>query len=223
MFERWRRQPGKKGSESTKLLVGLGNPGSEYAGTRHNVGFMTIAKMAEELKIKANRSAHQALIGEGRLGGYRLVLAQPQTYMNRSGIAVAALVKAYGLAPEDLLVVCDDLDLELGRLRLRAKGGDGGHRGLRSIIACLGTKEFPRLRIGVGRPASKEETVDYVLTGFNREEQILVNEAVEAAAAGVRQWLFEGVNRAMNRVNVWKPASLVPFLEKSHREMIEDG
>jgi len=207
MFEHWRNRSAKKITGPVKLLVGLGNPGREYAGTRHNVGFVVINRMAEELGIRAHKSAHAALIGEGRLGGDRIVLAQPQTFMNRSGQAVQALMRAYCLEPADILVICDDLDIPLGRLRLRSRGGDGGHRGLRSIIDSIGTNEFARLRMGVGRPLSKEDTIDYVLTSFDDNEQSLLREEIEAAVAGIRQWLFEGVERAMNRVNVWKPAA----------------
>jgi PTH1 family peptidyl-tRNA hydrolase len=207
MLEYWRKRTGKKETSPVKLIVGLGNPGREYAETRHNVGFMVISRMAEELGIRAQKSAQGALIGEGRLGGDRIILAQPQTYMNRSGEPVSALMRVYGLEPAELLVICDDLDLSVGSLRLKSRGGDGGHKGLRSIINNLGTNEFSRLRIGVGRPSSKDETNDYVLTGFDKDEQILLKEGIEAAVTGIRQWLFEGVEKAMNRVNVRKPQS----------------
>jgi PTH1 family peptidyl-tRNA hydrolase len=207
MLEYWRKRTGKKETSPVKLIVGLGNPGREYAETRHNVGFMVISRMAEELGIRAQKSAQGALIGEGRLGGDRIILAQPQTYMNRSGEPVSALMRVYGLEPAELLVICDDLDLSVGSLRLKSRGGDGGHKGLRSIINNLGTNEFSRLRIGVGRPSSKDETIDYVLTGFDKDEQILLKEGIEAAVTGIRQWLFEGVEKAMNRVNVRKPQS----------------
>lgn len=206
MFNKWRNRSAKKAAGPVKLLVGLGNPGGEYAGTRHNVGFMVISRLAAEIGVRANKSAHGALIGEGRFGGERIVLAQPQTYMNRSGAAVEALLRAYRLDLADVLVICDDLDLPLGRLRLRSQGGDGGHRGLRSIIYSLGTNEFSRLRLGVGRPLAKEETVEYVLTKFAPEEQSLLDEEIEAAVAGIRRWLFDGVDKAMNQVNAWKPA-----------------
>jgi len=130
MFDKWRNRSAKKAAGPVKLLVGLGNPGGEYAGTRHNVGFMVISRMAAEIGVRANKSAHGALIGEGRFGGGRIILAQPQTYMNRSGTAVYALIRAYHLDLADVLVICDDLDLPLGRLRLRSQGGDGGHRGI---------------------------------------------------------------------------------------------
>lgn len=203
---RFRHKPSRR-EESVRLLVGLGNPGATYAETRHNIGFMVISQIAEDLEIRARRSAHQALIGEARLAGKRLLLAQPQTYMNRSGLAVAALMRFYKLTPGELLVICDDLDLPLGRLRLRGQGGDGGHRGLRSIIECLGTKEFPRLRVGVSRPPTRMETVDYVLTRFVSEEQVLVKEVLAAAAEGTRQWWSEGLEKAMNRVNAWSPTT----------------
>ncbi len=206
MFDKWRNRSVKKAAGPVKLLVGLGNPGGEYAGTRHNVGFMVISQMAAEIGVRANKSAHGALIGEGRFSGERIVLAQPQTYMNRSGTAVEALIRAYCLDLADVLVICDDLDLPLGRLRLRSQGGDGGHRGLRSIINSLGTNEFSRLRLGVGRPLAKEETVEYVLTKFTPEEQTLLNEEIVAAVAGIRRWLFDGIDKAMNQVNAWKPA-----------------
>lgn len=187
-----------------KLIVGLGNPGNEYEGTRHNVGFLTAAALAEKLRIKPSRLVHQALVGEGQWGGCRIVIAQPQTYMNLSGSSVRGLVKAYRQEQSSLMIIHDDLDLPLGRLRLRPSGGAGGHRGMQSIIDSLGTQDIARLRIGVGRPESRQAVVGYVLSGFEPDEQELVRLAVDQAVKGILLWIKRGITPAMNQVNVYK-------------------
>lgn len=184
-----------------RLVVGLGNPGSEYAGTRHNAGFWVVDRLAADLGVSVRRKSFSALLGDGAHGGQKVYLLKPQTYMNRSGESVAAAARYFGLEPGEVLVVCDDLDLPLGRLRIRPKGGAGGHRGLTSIIQQLGTSDFPRLRIGIGRPDDKSEVVDYVLGGLSAAEQETLSEAVERAAAAVNLWLAEGLEAAMNRYN----------------------
>ncbi|NHM26555.1 aminoacyl-tRNA hydrolase [Desulfofundulus sp. TPOSR] len=184
------------------LVVGLGNPGPEYASTRHNVGFMVVDRLARDLDIKMDRVFLRALVGQGQVAGQRLVLAKPLTYMNRSGEAVAALLNWYRLTPSQLLVVSDDLDLPTGRLRLRKSGGDGGHRGLRSIIELVGSREFARLRVGIGRPSGADyEVVDWVLSRFTEEEGPLMEEAVAGASKAVQVALTRGLDTAMNLFN----------------------
>lgn len=189
---------------ATRLIVGLGNPGKEYESTRHNVGFLTVNVLAGKLRIKPSRQVHQSLVGEGQWGGDKIVIAQPLTYMNLSGRAVRGLVKAYRIEQADLLVIHDDLDLPLGRLRLRPSGSAGGHKGLQSIIENVGTSDIARLRIGVGRPESKKAVVGYVLSRFEPEEEELLKQVLEQAAQGVLLWVKRGLTPAMNQVNAWK-------------------
>ncbi|HIE57172.1 MAG TPA: aminoacyl-tRNA hydrolase, partial [Anaerolineales bacterium] len=152
------------------LLVGLGNPGREYSDTRHNVGFMSVDRLAERLGVTFTRTQSKALLTDARYQGVRIYLAKPQTYMNLSGQAVGALVKFYKIPLENLLVLYDDVDLPFDTLRLRPKGGSAGHKGMRSIIQQLGTQEFPRLRLGVGRSFGSRQAADYVLKPFSRQE-----------------------------------------------------
>ena len=190
------------------LIVGLGNPGPEYAKTRHNVGFMTVERLAEQASLAVGtgpvrwRLRCRAHVTEVNLEGQKAILARPRTYMNNSGEAVGPLLRWYGLSPAELLVVCDDLDLPPGRIRIRKKGGDGGHRGLKSIIAVLGTNEFIRLRIGIGRPEQPEQdVVRWVLGRFQAPEASSVEEALTKAVQAVRTILGAGVEQAMNQFN----------------------
>lgn len=190
-----------------RLIVGLGNPGPAYEGTRHNVGFAVVARLAADLGAPRPRGAQRSLVWEAVDGDQTLVLAQPLTYMNRSGEAVAALVDHYGLSPEALLVVYDDVHLPLGTMRIRAAGSAGGHNGMKSIIASLGTSAFARLRIGIG-PWTPEDgdLADFVLAPFRRDERPLVEAAIAAGADAARVWAREGVARAMERFNGWRAA-----------------
>ncbi len=184
-----------------KLVVGLGNPGRRYRGTRHNVGREVIARLAERAGIYVNEDEGFAEVGRGMLGRQRVLLARPYTYVNVSGEAVRDLRRRHRLRPEDILVVVDDLNLPLGRLRLRAGGSAGGHNGLRSIIEALGTTEFPRLRVGIGRPPAGVDPADFVLTRFSPEEERMVGEALERATDAVEATITEGLPAAMNRFN----------------------
>lgn len=167
---------------SATLLVGLGNPGPEYALTRHNVGFWALDRVSQANRIPVRTSRHHSLMGSGSIGGWRVVLAKPQTYMNLSGKAVEALLRAEGLGPESLIVLHDDMDIFLGRVKLSTTGGDAGHNGIGSIIETLGTQEFRRLRIGLGRPPKDVDGADWVLTPFLESEREAVEEAVALAA-----------------------------------------
>jgi len=186
-----------------RLVAGLGNPGPEYDGTRHNVGFAVVDRLAADEKISVKRVDCRALTGRGRIGDVAVVFAKPVTYMNASGEAVSALLKKLELAAEDLLVVSDDIDLPVGALRLKPKGSSGGQKGLRSIESALGTKEFARLRVGIrGEHYTREnELSDYVLDRFSRSERSAIDESVGRAADAVRVWITEGVVAAMNRFN----------------------
>lgn len=188
----------------TRLVVGLGNPGAAYAGTRHNVGFLVVDELARLLQVRVDRRECRAFTGETGLAGCRVVLAKPQTYMNLSGEAVRELVRKYAVGLPDLLIVFDDMDLPLGRLRLRAAGGAGGHRGVMSVIAALGTEAFPRLRVGIGRGP---DAVDHVLSRFSPAEMRVVREVIAAAAAAARMFLTGGIDQAMNTYNNWRPSN----------------
>jgi peptidyl-tRNA hydrolase, PTH1 family len=183
-----------------KLVVGLGNPGSRYAHTRHNVGFMVIDRLARKAGISLTKRQSNALTGIGSIGGQKVCLAKPQTYMNLSGDAVAGVARFYRVSPEDVIVVFDERDLPTGRVRVREKGSAGGHRGMDSIIGRLGTNEFPRVRIGIGRPTGMD-AVDHVLGSFSPEERPLMEEALSRAVEAVECALTEGVAAAMNGFN----------------------
>jgi len=185
-----------------KLVVGLGNPGLQYAATRHNIGFMVIDRLAARLGAGAAKHMHHSLVQQAAVAGEKILLAKPQTYMNASGEAVAALLRWYRLPLFDLLVISDDMDLPVGRLRLRKTGGHGGHNGLRSIIELVGGRDFTRLRVGIGRPADcRHDPVDWVLGRFTPEEMELIAPALDAAAEAVETAVAEGIDAAMNRYN----------------------
>jgi len=186
--------------QGIKLIVGLGNPGTRYARSRHNVGFMVVEEFARAHAIEFKRKKFNTALAEGTLDGTRVLIAKPQTFMNLSGEAVSKLYKFYKIAPQDLLVVYDDLDLPLGKLRLRGSGSAGGHHGMESIIARIGTSEFPRLRVGIGRP-NPESDVDHVLGNFEGQEMKEVKEIILRAAEVIDAWLKDGIERTMNEFN----------------------
>ena len=168
-----------------KLIVGLGNPGPRYHATRHNVGHRVVEALGAARCIPLREQLPIAQFGEGLIGVHQVVLAKPLTFMNASGRAVASLCTHFSISPTDVIVIHDDLDLFLGRVKLKMKGGDAGHYGVRSVIECLGTGEFCRIRVGIGRPATKEEIVDFVLSPFTPDELPLVEDAVRKAVASV--------------------------------------
>lgn len=184
-----------------KLIVGLGNPGTLYARTRHNVGFRVIDRLGDQWGVSVNRRKWDALIGEGRIRGEKVVLLKPQTYMNRSGMAVRPVVDYFQLDVDDLVVVYDDLDLPPGQIRLRLKGSAGGHNGMKSVIQHLGTEQFKRVRIGIGRPEPPQAVTDYVLEPFTRDEEKIVDEALDRAVDAIRCWTESTFLEAMNRYN----------------------
>lgn len=185
-----------------RLIVGLGNPGIGYRWTRHNLGFRVLDRLSRHSLISIDRKRFKSLVGEGLIGKEKVLLAKPQTYVNRSGSAVKALIDGYKVSHGDLIVCCDDINLELGRIKIRRKGSSGGHKGLGSIIDSLQTKEFPRLRIGIARGRKKGSLHDYVLAGFKRGERAVIDEAVSGACEAVEVILKEGIAQAMNRFNV---------------------
>ena len=184
-----------------KVIVGLGNPGLRYAQTRHNLGFWTVDRLSETWQIALTKHKFQAKVGDGHLRGERTMLVKPQTFMNRSGRAVADLVHFFQLDLADLMVIYDDLDLPPGSLRIKGSGSSGGHKGMSDIIQHLGTDAFARLRLGIGQPPPLMGAADYVLQGMGVEETRILTEAVCRGAEAVDMWLREGLDAAMNHFN----------------------
>lgn len=186
------------------LVVGLGNPGDNYARTRHNVGFMVADVLAARLgaKFKAHKRSG-AEVSTGRLAGRSVVLAKPRCYMNESGRQVGPLAKFYSVPPGDIIVIHDELDLEFGRIRLKLGGGEGGHNGLRSVASALSTKDFQRVRIGIGRPPGRKDPAAFVLEPFNAAERAEVPTICEQAADAVELLIELGLEPAQNRVHAW--------------------
>ena len=184
-----------------KIIVGLGNPGRKYERTRHNAGFLVLDELARQLHIAVSQEKHNALMARTLIGSDAVVLAKPQTYMNDSGRAVAAILRdSYG-AVNDLIVIHDELDLPIGAVRVKMGGGHGGHNGLRSLVDQLGSPDFIRVRIGINRPLPGMDAADYVLSPFGAEERETVADAVNKAAEAVRTIVQEGPERAMNMFN----------------------
>jgi len=183
-----------------KLVVGLGNPGPRYTRSRHNAGFQCVERIASAYGMSAGTVMFKAYVTRGHMNGERVVLARPLTFMNLSGLAVRPLVRWYHLPPADLLVVHDDLDLPLGKIRLREKGGAGGHKGMRSIIEALGSQQFARLRIGIGRPV-RGEPQEYVLRDFTCAQAAVMEDTYQRAVAAVAFFVAEGISVAMNNAN----------------------
>lgn len=186
----------------SKLIVGLGNPGPKHAFNRHNVGFQCLDRIAQAHGLEFTQRRFGASLAFGEILGVNVLLAKPLTYMNLSGRAVSPLVRWYKVPAAGLLVIHDDMDLPLGGIRLRQRGGAGGHRGMLSIVDSLGTQDFPRLRVGIGRPPGKMDPVDYVLGDFTSEEKIVIEEVYERAISAVESWLTEGIVGAMSRYNL---------------------
>ena len=185
-----------------KLIAGLGNPGREYAATRHNIGFMVVDRLAHKLGLAVEKKKFKALYGQGQIGPEKVLLAKPQTYMNLSGEAVSALLRWHKLTPADLIVVFDDMDLPPGKLRIRQEGGAGGHKGMESIIWSLGSEGFTRLRIGVGKPGIPGfDGAGYVLGRLTGDDVKIFEEAVALAAEAVQCIVSQGLERAMNEYN----------------------
>lgn len=183
-----------------KIIVGLGNPGNEYMNTRHNVGFMAVDELAHRWGISAWKKRSQALVAEYR-GSETVILIKPQTYMNLSGTAVGELARWYKVKVEDIIVIFDDMDLPIGRLRIRTKGSSGGHRGIESLLTHLDKDSFARLRIGIDRPPTGWQVVDYVLSSFRTEEQLLLKETIAKVVDAVECIVEQDVTKAMNLYN----------------------
>ncbi len=183
------------------IIVGLGNPGRKFASNRHNVGFMCVDHLARRWGVRLAHRRRHAILGQGELEGREVVMAKPRTFVNRSGDAVRYLLSRFGASQEELLIIYDEMDLPLGRIRIRPEGSAAGHNGMKSIISALGTQNFARVRVGVGRPADDQDEVSHVLGAFSKEEANLVREAVDRVAEAVAVLLTDGIQQAMNQFN----------------------
>ena len=183
-----------------KVIAGLGNPGKKFAQTRHNIGFMVISELAERFNINSSYK-FDGLVGDFFFGGEKIIIFQPMKYMNKSGQPLYRLLDYFKIEPEDLLVIHDDLDLDLGKMRFKENSGSGGHNGIKSIINNLDTVEFKRLKIGIGRPPENMSVPDFVLTTFRGEEKDISTEVVKKAASAVELMLKENITKAMNKYN----------------------
>ncbi len=192
-----------------KLVVGLGNPGIEYAGNRHNIGYICVRYLGRRHGIRFDKKLGLARTGRGSIAGEEVMLARPQTYMNVSGESVKRLVRRLKIKPENVIVIHDDMDLPLGQLRLRGGGSSGGHKGIESIIACLGSRDFNRVKVGIGAPEvedanaaeKREAVIDHVLSGFSPEERQVIDKAVPVVGEAVACLIAEGLEAAMNKYN----------------------
>jgi len=185
-----------------RLIVGLGNPGRDYENTRHNLGFLVVRRLAETLKLNfALSSLTNGLTAEGAFEGEPICLLAPSTFMNNSGVAVRQVMAKKDISPDDILVICDDFHLDFGQIRLRTKGSDGGHNGLSSVIQHLKTEQFARLRLGIGQPANKGDTVDYVLEEFKKAEKCQIDAFIDEAESCCLAWLTKGAGAAMDQYN----------------------
>ena len=183
------------------LIAGLGNPGKEYENTRHNAGFLVLDTLAQKLGADLSERKHRALCGKAVIGGQKVILLKPQTYMNSSGESIRAAADYYKVPPEDILVVYDDISLAPGQLRIRAKGSAGGHNGIKSIIAHLGTQEFPRVKVGIGEKPPRMDLADYGLGHFSSGENNIMEEATKEAADAICEIVNVGIEQAMNDHN----------------------
>jgi len=200
----WKKSPQEQEPDSQGplfLIIGLGNPGREYRDTRHNVGFMVLNRLADDLGIKMSRVQNKAITGSGMLEGNRIILAKPQTFMNLSGGPVGGLVRFYKVPLNQMMVIHDDLDLAFGTLRIRPGGGSAGQKGIQSIINSLGNQGFPRMRVGIGRPSGSKQGASYVLQGFSTLERKELDFILEGASAAVRLYITDSLEMAMNRYN----------------------
>jgi PTH1 family peptidyl-tRNA hydrolase len=188
------------------LIAGLGNPTKEYDKTRHNAGFSVIDVLADRYRIDVSEKKHKALCGRGVIEGQKVLLLKPQTFMNLSGESIRAAADYYKIAPEEMIVIYDDISLEPGQLRIRLKGSAGGHNGIKNIIANLGTQDFPRIKVGVGAKPPRMDLADYVLSRFGAGEQKLMDEAFGEAAEAAVMMMTDGAERAMNHFNAKKKA-----------------
>lgn len=183
------------------IVVGLGNPGKQYEKTRHNIGFNVIDNLAVDNNISVTKIKHKALIGEGRIGNEKVLLVKPQTYMNLSGETLIDIYNFYKIDIENIIVIYDDIDLDVSKIRIRKKGSGGTHNGMRSIIKCLGSNEFKRVRVGVSKPKAGQDLADFVLSNFRKEESENVKIGIDKAKNSVEEIIKVSIDSAMNKYN----------------------
>ncbi len=183
------------------IIVGLGNPGKQYENTRHNVGFNVIDMLAKEYDISVTKMKHKALIGEGRIGTNKVVLVKPVTYMNLSGESLVEIYNFYKVETSNIIVIYDDIDLEVGKIRIRKKGSGGTHNGMRSIVKCLGTTDFPRVRVGVSKPEPGRDLASFVLSRFSKDEEANLQEGLEKSMKSIDCIVREDIDLSMNKFN----------------------
>lgn len=183
------------------IIVGLGNPGRKYTATRHNVGFDAITRLSDDYNISLNIKKHKAICGKGYIEGVKVLLAQPQTYMNLSGESVRDMVDFYKVQAQNIIVIYDDVDLDVGQLRIRREGSAGGHNGIKSIISHLKSKDFPRVRIGIGKKPAEWDLADYVLSKFSDRENNIIREGIKKSSDAVKTIITSDIDKAMNIYN----------------------
>ncbi|MDO4935261.1 MAG: aminoacyl-tRNA hydrolase [Phascolarctobacterium sp.] len=185
-----------------KLIVGLGNIGKEYETTRHNIGFMVADAIAKKHEVSFNKEERDAMVAEFRVGGEKILIIKPTTFMNDSGVAVGQFARFYNIAPKDIVIIHDDMDLPVGFLRIRPNGSSGGHNGIKSVQSHLGTDGFVRFRVGIGHPVHEHKVVlDYVLTKFNQEEQKIMTNTIDNVANAADAWITDELEKVMNKYN----------------------
>lgn len=184
------------------VIAGLGNPGSKYSETRHNVGFDVVDRLAQSNDIRVNKLKFKALIGEGFIGTERVLLVKPSTYMNNSGQSIREIMEFYKLPPENLLVVVDDIDIEFATIRLKKKGSAGSHNGLKSIIYQIQADDFPRIKVGIGKKPTYYDLADFVLSKFSSDERKLIDQAIKKASDAAEEFVKSGIDKAMNEFNI---------------------
>ena len=185
------------------LIVGLGNPEEDYSKTRHNMGFNTINKLAKEYKIEISKRKFDGIIGEGMIEGQKVILLKPQTYMNLSGKSIIQAINFYKIPMENILVIYDDIDTDIGKIRIRKKGSSGSHNGMKSVVQELQTEDFARIRVGIGKPEFKNDMINYVIGAIPKEEVEILEEGTTKAKDAVIEILKNGIDIAMNKFNVW--------------------
>ena len=183
------------------IIIGLGNPEPEYSNTRHNMGFDVINKLAKEKDIRLNRTKFNAIYGTGIIEGEKVILIKPQTFMNNSGESVIEFVNFYKEPLENVIVIYDDMDTDIGTIRIRAKGGPGSHNGMKSMVSCLNSENFSRIRIGIGRPSGEYDRIDYVIGQIDEEEKKILEQGQNEAEEEIKNWIKNGIDDTMNKYN----------------------
>lgn len=183
------------------LIIGLGNPEEEYSKTRHNMGFNVINKLSNQYKIQVNKNKFKGLMGRGEIEGEQVILLKPQTFMNLSGECIRKIIEYYKIDLDKIIIIYDDMDIDIGKIKLRKKGGPGSHNGMKSVISCIKTEQFPRIRVGIGRPENNEDKINYVIGYIPEEERKKLDEATTIAKNAVIEMIKKGIDTAMNIYN----------------------